>query len=35
LLRATVATDESVGFSLVRPKDRRVNPFGCGGAIPC
>jgi hypothetical protein len=34
-LRATVSGDESVKFSLVRPKDRFVNPFGCGGAIPC
>jgi hypothetical protein len=25
----------SLGFSLVRPKERFVNPFGCGGAIPC
>ena len=22
-------------FSLVRPKERFVNPFGCGGGIPC
>jgi cellulase (glycosyl hydrolase family 5) len=34
-LRAVVTGDESVGFSLVRPKDRFVNPFGCGGVIPC
>jgi hypothetical protein len=26
---------DSKGFSLVRPKDRFVNPFGCGGGIPC
>jgi polysaccharide biosynthesis protein PslG len=25
----------SLGFSLVRPPDRSVNPFGCGGNIPC
>lgn len=25
----------SAGFSLTRPKDRFVNPFGCGGGIPC
>ncbi|HLM94297.1 MAG TPA: cellulase family glycosylhydrolase [Gaiellaceae bacterium] len=37
-LRATVglpSDDKSVGFSLVRPKDMRVNPFGCGGVTPC
>ena len=34
-LRAIVAGDESLGFSLARPKDRFVNPFGCGGVIPC
>ena len=27
--------DQSVDFSLTRPKDRFVNPFGCGGVIPC
>jgi polysaccharide biosynthesis protein PslG len=26
---------KSVGFSLVRPRDRIVQPFGCGGSIPC
>jgi hypothetical protein len=25
----------SARFSLDRPADRFVNPFGCGGAIPC
>ena len=25
----------SAGFSLDRPNDRFVNPFGCGGATPC
>ena len=34
-LRAIVVGDQSVDFSLTRPKDRFVNPFGCGGAIPC
>jgi hypothetical protein len=37
-LRAIVvgpSSDESVGFSLTRPKDLSVNPFGCGGGIPC
>ena len=34
-LRATVASYESQRFSLVRPKERFVNPFGCGGGIPC
>jgi hypothetical protein len=37
-LRATVGPpsgDKSVGFSLVRPKDMSVNPFGCGGVTPC
>jgi hypothetical protein len=34
-LRAKVSDDKSVKFSLARPKDRFVNPFGCGGVIPC
>jgi hypothetical protein len=34
-LRATVASYVSQRFSLVRPKERFVNPFGCGGGIPC
>lgn len=34
-LRAHVASDNSVGFSLTRPKDKFVNPFGCGGPTPC
>jgi hypothetical protein len=37
-LRAIVTgpgADQSVGFSLTRPKDMSVNPFGCGGVIPC
>jgi hypothetical protein len=34
-LRAHVVGDDSAGFSLTRPKDRFVNPFGCGGATPC
>ena len=34
-LRAHTASDDSVKFSLTRPKDMFVNPFGCGGVIPC
>ena len=34
-LRAIVSRGQSVDFSLTRPKDRFVNPFGCGGVIPC
>jgi hypothetical protein len=34
-LRAAFGGATSVPFSLARPKDRFVNPFGCGGAIPC
>jgi hypothetical protein len=34
-LKAFYAGQESVKFSLVRPKERFVNPFGCGGGIPC
>lgn len=29
------AKEASVPFSLTRPKDRWVNPFGCGGIISC
>jgi hypothetical protein len=36
-LRARLAdgAEASVPFSLVRPPDRRVFPFGCGGPIRC
>ena len=34
-LRAAFGGATSVPFSLARPKDRFVNPFGCGGVIPC
>lgn len=34
-LRAHFGGENSMPFSLVRPKDRFVNPFGCGGVIPC
>jgi len=34
-LRATVSGESSPGFSLVRPPDKNVNPFGCGGVVPC
>jgi hypothetical protein len=34
-LRAHIAGSNSQPFSLVRPKERFVNPFGCGGGIPC
>jgi hypothetical protein len=34
-LRAKDGTEASVKFSLKRPKDRFVNPFGCGGRTPC
>jgi hypothetical protein len=34
-LRAHVAGYDSAGFSLTRPKDKFVNPFGCGGPTPC
>jgi hypothetical protein len=35
LVRARFARETSVPFSLTRPPDRWVNPFGCGGAYPC
>jgi hypothetical protein len=34
-LRAVVSGEESRGFSLVRPKDKNVRPFGCGGVVAC
>ena len=37
-LRATVGppgSESSPGFSLVRPPDKSVNPFGCGGVVTC
>jgi hypothetical protein len=33
--RALTDTDDSVQFSLVRPPDRFVVPFGCGGPVKC
>jgi hypothetical protein len=35
LFRARVAGDVSVPFSLVRPAELFVRPFGCGGAVAC
>jgi hypothetical protein len=37
LIRAHIpgTTMASLGFSLVRPADRIVRPFGCGGGVPC
>ena len=32
---ATFSGEDSVRFNLVRPPDKSVNPFGCGGVIPC
>lgn len=36
-MRARLAgtTTVSLGFSLTRPPDRFVYPFGCGGGVPC
>jgi hypothetical protein len=34
-LQASFGGDISVAFNLVRPPDKSVSPFGCGGAIPC
>jgi Cellulase (glycosyl hydrolase family 5) len=34
-LRAHFGNESSQPFSLKRPKERFVNPFGCGGGIPC
>jgi len=36
-LRARLASgdDVSVPFALAAPRDRRVDPFGCGGSIHC
>jgi hypothetical protein len=31
----TAPLQDSLAFSLTRPKERFVNPFGCGGFIPC
>lgn len=33
--RALKDSDDSVQFSLVRPPDRAVIPFGCGGPVDC
>ena len=35
LVWATFGGGDSVKFNLVRPPDKSVNPFGCGGVIPC
>ena len=35
VVRARFAGEQSVGFSLTPVRDRWVNPFGCGGSIPC
>ena len=35
LLRARAGADVSVPFSLRRPADLFVRPFGCGGVVPC
>ena len=34
-VRARFARETSVPFSLTRVANRYVNPFGCGGTIPC
>jgi hypothetical protein len=34
-LQASLGAENSVKFNLVRPPDKSVNPFGCGGATPC
>jgi hypothetical protein len=34
-VRARFAGESSVPFSLTYVRDRFVNPFGCGGSIPC
>jgi hypothetical protein len=34
-LRARLGSEKSLPFSLTPVADRYVNPFGCGGAIPC
>jgi hypothetical protein len=34
-VRARFAGEASVPFSLTYVRDRFVNPFGCGGSIPC
>jgi Cellulase (glycosyl hydrolase family 5) len=33
--RLLTRTEASIAFSLRVPKDLRVNPFGCGGGVPC
>jgi hypothetical protein len=33
--RAVVSAEESPGFGLVRPPDKSVRPFGCGGVVDC
>jgi hypothetical protein len=35
VVRARFAGETSKPFSLTYAKDRFVNPFGCGGAVPC
>jgi hypothetical protein len=34
-VRARLGREASLGFSLAPTRNRYVNPFGCGGAIPC
>lgn len=34
-VRARLGGERSLPFSLTRVADRYVNPFGCGGGIPC
>ncbi len=34
-VRARFGGEYSLGFSLTPSRDRYVNPFGCGGGIPC
>jgi len=35
LIRARHRTETSLGFSLTPVPNRYVNPFGCGGGLPC
>ena len=35
LVRARVGAETSVPFSLLRPPERYVRPFGCGGVVAC
>lgn len=34
-LKAVAPGEESPPFSLVRPRDKNVKPFGCGGVVEC